>query len=110
MADPVGLIGGSGAGGVGPIGPPTQARPPAGGVTPEQGGPSFKNVLLENLNQVNKLQQEAATAIEDINAGRRDDLEGVLLATQKADLAFRTLLSIRNQVQGAFDEIKQMRV
>jgi flagellar hook-basal body complex protein FliE len=95
-----------GAGGVTPL----HGRAPVGGVPVDPTQPTFKDVLLENLSKVNELQQEATTAIEDISAGRRDDLEGVLLATQKADLAFRTLLSVRNKVQDAFEEVKQMRV
>lgn len=107
MSDPLGLIGQAGGmSGAAPLLP----RTPVGGVPVDPSQPSFKDVLLQNLNKVNELQQEAATAIEDISAGRRDDLEGVLLATQKADLAFRTLLSVRNKVQGAFEELKQMRV
>ncbi|MBY0309054.1 MAG: flagellar hook-basal body complex protein FliE, partial [Phycisphaerales bacterium] len=34
----------------------------------------------------------------------------VLLATQKADTAFRMLLSVRNKVQAAYDELKQVRI
>ncbi len=106
MTDPLGLIGQGGVHGVNPQQP--SVRPGAAG--PEADGPSFKDVLMKNIEQVNQLQREAETAIEDVSAGRRDDLEGVLLATQKADLAFRTLLSVRNKVQAAYDEIKQMRV
>jgi flagellar hook-basal body complex protein FliE len=42
--------------------------------------------------------------------GRRDDLEGVIMATEKADTAFKMLQAMRNQVMQAYDEIKQMRV
>lgn len=104
MSDPLGLI--SGAGSIGsqlPLSRPINDKPPAG-------GPSFKDVLMKNLEQVNQLQQEATTAIEDFQTGKRDDLEGVLLATQKADLAFKTLLAVRNKVQAAYEEIKQIRV
>lgn len=104
MTDPVGLIGASG--GVDP------SRKPGGvqGAAGPGGGPSFKDVLLENINQVNELQQDATKAIEDLAAGRRDDLEGVLMATQKADTAFRMLQAVRNKVLTAYEEIKSMRV
>ncbi len=72
--------------------------------------PGFKDVLLKNLNDVNELQVDANRAIEDLQAGRRDDLEGVILATQKADTAFRMLQSLRNKVVEAYDEVKQIRV
>lgn len=106
MADPLGLIGG--AGGVRP-GSPLRANPNA--ASGEQGqGPSFKDVLLDNINKVNELQQEATTATEDLVTGKRGDLEGVLLATAKADNAFRMLLALRNKVQAAYDEVKQVRI
>ena len=107
MTDPLGLIG---QGGVHGVNPQQGGVRPGAGNQPAPEGPSFKDVLMKNIEQVNQLQREAETAIEDVSAGRRDDLEGVLLATQKADLAFRTLLSVRNKVQAAYDEIKQMRV
>lgn len=74
------------------------------------GGASFKDVLLQNIEKVNSLQQEATRATEDFAAGKRQDLENVLLATQKADTAFRMLLSVRNKVQAAYDELKQVRI
>ena len=49
-------------------------------------------------------------AIEDLVAGRRDDLDGVLIAKQKADIAFQTLLQVRNKLMDAYEEVKQMRV
>lgn len=105
MADPLGLIGG--AGGASPIRPD---RPPAGGQPTDPNAPSFKDLLLNELNQVNQLQQDATRAIEDLSTGKRDDLEGVLLATQQADTAFRMLLQVRNKMMDAYDEIKQIRV
>jgi flagellar hook-basal body complex protein FliE len=108
MADPVGLIGQTGGiGGAGHVGMP---RTPAGGIKPDPNAPSFKDLLMENIKQVNKLQAEATTAIEDLNTGKRADVEGVLLATQKADTAFRMLVSVRNKLTQAYEEIKQMRV
>lgn len=109
MVDPVGLLrttqlpGLDAAGRVaGSQGAPQQAGAP--------NGPSFKDVLLENLDKVNQLQADATTAIEDLQTGRRTDLETVLSATAKADTAFRMLLSVRNKMMDAYDEIKQIRV
>ncbi len=65
---------------------------------------------MKQLNQVNRLQQDAEIAIEDIVSGKRDDMDNVLIAKQKADIAFQMLLQVRNQMQDAFDEIKQIRV
>ncbi len=108
MADPVGLIGGGGVGGAGGAGGAGPLQPRQGQGAP--GGVEFKDTFFQQLREVNRLQQETSAAIEDLAAGRRDDVEGVLLATQKADTAFRMLQSIRNKVMEAYEEVKQMRV
>ena len=108
MTDPLGLIGRGlgGSGGIGGFGPGDAAQG-AGGA---DGGPSFKDVLMENIKQVNDLQQDATKAVEDLTTGKRNDVEGVMLATQKADTAFKMLVQLRNKMQGAYEEIKQLRV
>lgn len=102
MNDPIGLVG---AGGAGPIRP--AVRPPS---QPSEGTPGFKEALLKSLEQVNAAQQDADRAVEDLVTGKRQDVEGVILATEKADMAFQMLQSVRNKVLGAYEEIKQIRV
>ena len=106
MVDPLGLIRATQVTGLTPAGGRTPGVGPGGTVE----GPSFKDVLLENLGKVNQLQQDATTAIEDLHTGRRADLETVLAATAKADTAFRMLLAVRNKMMDAYEEIKQIRV
>jgi flagellar hook-basal body complex protein FliE len=103
MADPVGLIGGGGG-----IDPSRFIRRPAQSPG-DPASPSFKDTLLANLDEANRLQQEATRAVEQLQTGERQDVENVLLATTKADNAFRMLQSLRNRVMEAYDEIKQMR-
>lgn len=73
-------------------------------------GDTFKDVLLKSIDQVNQLQGEAASAQEDIASGRSTNLEDVMLATQKADTAFRALLAVRNKMTAAYEELKQVRI
>lgn len=104
MTDPLGLIGRVNPG----LGPsPNAARPTDTG---PDGAPSFKDTLLKNLAEVDRLQQDADQAMEDFAARKRTDLEGVLLAAQKADTAFKAVQAIRNKVIQAYEEIQQMRV
>ena len=115
MSDPLGFVnnagvsGGASRAGMGPMG---GVRPASGvkGPDPDGSGPNFRETLIENLDRVNELQQDASKATEDLLAGRRSDVEGVILATQKADMAFQMLQSLRNKVMQAYDEIKQTRV
>jgi len=103
MTDPLGLISGSGG-----VRPTPQGRPAGADQAP--GGASFKDLLMENLEQVNKLQTDASKAVEDLQTGQRDDVETVLAATAKADLAFRMLLQVRNKVMDSYNELKDVRV
>lgn len=102
MSDPLGLIGSA-----------THAALPAArtaGASGAAGGPSFRRMLEEQIAQVNRLQEESKVAVEDLATGRRDDVESVILATQKADTAFRMLLAVRNKMMDAYAEIKELRV
>lgn len=110
MSDPLGIIGQRGVGGIGGasgLGGAGAPGQPGAGAPP---GASFKDALLRNIDEVNSLQQQAVQASEDFATGKRADLENVLLATQKADAAFRMLLAVRNKVQAAYDELKQVRI
>lgn len=102
MADPLGLIGTTNP--ASPVAPRMPQAP--GGVK----GPGFKDVLMKNIEQVNRLQQDADMAIEDLVSGKRDDMDAVLMAKQKADIAFQTLLQVRNKLMDAYEEVKQIRV
>jgi len=102
--DPLGLVGRAG-GGIGP-GAPLQGISGAN----KPGGSEFKQMLQDQLNQVNQLQNSATRAIEDLATGRRDDVESVIVATQTADTAFRMLVAVRNTVMDAYEELKQMRI
>lgn len=74
------------------------------------GGLDFRQMLEKEIAQVNEMQKDASEAVEDLAAGRRDDIEGVIIATQKADTAFKMLLQVRNKVMDALDEVKQVRI
>lgn len=110
MADPLGLI--PGAQGIAPIrtGASGGSGAQRGGAAGPTAGPSFKDALMKQLDQVNRLQQDAEIAIEDVVSGKRDDVDQVLIAKQKADIAFQMLLQVRNQMMDAYEEIKQIRV
>jgi flagellar hook-basal body complex protein FliE len=83
-----------------------------GGEVPEggAGGASFKDVLMQNLNEVNKLQQESDTALENYVTGKSHNVGEVITASQKAGLAFSMLTQIRNKLQEAYDEVKNLRI
>ncbi|MFT5424231.1 MAG: flagellar hook-basal body complex protein FliE [Phycisphaerales bacterium] len=107
MTDPLGLIGAGGAGRMQPGSISNNNSPLNAGAS---GAPQFAQILREQLGEVNAVQQDATKAVEDLMTGKRDDLEGVILATEKADTAFRMLQTMRNKVMTAYEEVKQIRV
>ncbi len=80
------------------------------GVSREAGGPSFREVLLNSLEQVNRLQQEANEGVEKLMTGQTDNLAAVFTAVRKSDVAFSMLMEMRNKLIDAYREIQQMRV
>jgi len=101
MTDPIGLI---------PSSPGITPLRPALTPPPTVQGPGFKDVLMKNLEQVNAMQKDAQFAIEDLATGKRGDVDGVMIAKQKADVAFQMLVQVRNTLMDAYDEVKQIRV
>jgi flagellar hook-basal body complex protein FliE len=71
---------------------------------------SFKDVLMKNLSEVNDLQQAADQKIEDFVTGRSQNMGEIISASQKATMAFNMLTQIRNKLQDAYDEVKNLRV
>ena len=101
MTDPIGLI--SSSPGI------TPGRSALNGLEALQ-GPGFKDVLMKNLEEVNAMQKDAQFAIEDLAAGKRGDVDGVMIAKQKADVAFQMLVQVRNTLMDAYEEVRQIRV
>jgi flagellar hook-basal body complex protein FliE len=71
---------------------------------------SFKDVLMKNLNEVNQLQEDADKSLQDFVTGKTQNMGEVISASQKASLAFSMLTQIRNKLQDAYDEVKNLRV
>lgn len=105
MPDPLIINGLSTAG---PISP-TNPLAPAGGSQAAE-GPSFESCLLDSLDQVNRLQQEANQGVEKVVTGETDNIAEVFSAVRKADVAFSMLMEMRNKLVDAYHEIQQMRV
>ena len=74
------------------------------------GTTSFKDVLFARIEQVNTLQREAEAAVAELSSGRTRNVDEVLSAVRKADLAFKTLAEIRNKLMEAYQEIQQLRI
>jgi flagellar hook-basal body complex protein FliE len=70
----------------------------------------FKNMLLEALDQVNNMQQEADQAVQQLVTGGDVNPAEVLTSLQKADMSFRLMLQIRNKLVSAWQEVNNIRI
>jgi flagellar hook-basal body complex protein FliE len=73
-------------------------------------GKSFQEMLMDSLDEVNRLQQEAAAGTEKLLKGETDNMAEVFSAVRKADVAFSMLMEMRNKLTEAYREIQQLRV
>ena len=93
---------------VSPITPghrPTKPQKPL----PSEGERSFKDILEESLNSVNKLQADADLTLEKMFKNEAST-EEVMISFKKAQLAFEAMMQIRNKLVDAFEEIQRMRI
>lgn len=71
-------------------------------------GSGFGDTFQKYLDEVNQLQQDASQAVQDQVTGKSDNLDGVMAAMEKSDLAFKTLMAIRTKLLDAYEELKNM--
>jgi len=71
---------------------------------------SFTDSLQKSLEQVNELQSIAKDKTTAFEMGEDISITEVMLAKEKASVAFEATLQIRNKVLSAYQEIMQMPV
>lgn len=77
--------------------------------TPD-GVTAFKDFLLDSIRDVNSMQQQADHAVETMMSGGDADPAEVLTAIQKADLAFRMMMQMRNKMMQVYQEVRDIRI
>jgi flagellar hook-basal body complex protein FliE len=74
------------------------------------GTATFKDFLVESIKEVNSMQQAADRAVEQLAAGENVNPAEVLTAVQKADIAFKLMMQMRNKMVQAYQEVQNIRV
>lgn len=88
--------------------PPSLLNPPMD--TGKAEGPSFKDMLYDSIREVNSMQMDADRAVEQMFTGGEVNPAEVLTAVQKADLAFRLTMQMRNKLMEVYHEIRDIRI
>lgn len=73
-------------------------------------GDAFRELLVGSLESVNTMQAQADQAIETLFTGGDVDPAEVLTAVQKADMAFRMTMQVRNKLMDVYREIQEVRI
>jgi len=71
---------------------------------------SFSELLSSGVNQVNSMQQDAQSQVHQLLTGGDVSQVEVFTSVQKADMAFRMLVQVRNKLMAAYDEINAIRI
>ncbi len=71
-------------------------------------GGGFDAALGDALKSVSRVQNDAGAKTEAYERGDSDDLADVMIARQKASLAFEATLQVRNRLLGAYKDIMSM--
>ncbi|HEY0759287.1 MAG TPA: flagellar hook-basal body complex protein FliE [Acidisarcina sp.] len=95
-----------------PLGPGSPGLSgPAGGVVlpdPIDGAPAFGDVLKSTLAQVNQLEGGAHAQVNSVLAGGGGDMSSVMIAVEKADVAFQLMMQVRNKIVSAYQDVEKM--
>jgi len=83
---------------------------PRAGQTKTGSAGGFSDALFKAVAEVNNLHQNADKAIANVQAGHTDSLHETIIALEKADVSFRTMLTVRNKLIEAYQEIMRMQV
>jgi len=73
-------------------------------------GKSFGNMLADAIGDVNKLQQNAQQASNNLATGKLNDVSEVVIATEKATLALQLTMQVRNKIVESYQEVMRMQV
>lgn len=95
-----------------PVGPiaPVQAVAQRGDARANEGSLSFKDLLEKAFESANGAQHDAERAAQLLATGQIDDVHQVTILTEKANLSLQLMISIRNKVIDAYQEISRMQV
>jgi len=71
---------------------------------------SFAETLKETVSNVNTLQKEADVAMQNLATGESKNIPEVMIAAERADIALKLMVQVRNKIIDAYHEVMKMQV
>lgn len=78
--------------------------------SPTNEGASFTEMIRDAVNSVNSIQKESETGVENIIAGKAENIHEVMISMQKAQLSFQLMVEIRNKALETYQELSRMQI
>lgn len=89
-----------------PIGPAALNQQAVGQITGNQ--PEFVDTLKRTLQQAQQIQSEADSKVSSLMTGQGADIQGTMLAVEKANLSFELAMEVRNKIVSAYQDVYNM--
>lgn len=75
-----------------------------------EGMDSFASTLKSAIKSVDTLQKDADVKMQQLSVGKSTDIHGTMIAAEKAEIALKFMMQVRNKVIDAYHEIMKMQV
>ncbi|HTR67831.1 MAG TPA: flagellar hook-basal body complex protein FliE [Terriglobales bacterium] len=72
----------------------------------EQG--DFGSTLSDAIDKVEMVHTSAQQQMQGLLQGDRQDIHNVMIAVEKADVAFQLMMQVRNKIVNAYEEISKL--
>jgi flagellar hook-basal body complex protein FliE len=72
------------------------------------GGQNFGASLTDAISQVEQVHTDAQQQVQQLLQGNRQDIHNVMIAVEKADVAFQLMMQVRNKIVNAYEEISKL--
>ena len=73
-------------------------------------GKSFADTLKDAVGQVNTLQKDSDKQAQMLATGKTTNIPEVMMAAEKADIALRMMVQVRNKIIDAYTDVMKMNV
>ena len=73
-------------------------------------GKSFADTLKDAVGNVNEMQKASDKSMQNLATGKTDDVASVMIAAEKADIALKVMVQVRNKIIDAYQEVMKMQV
>jgi len=84
------------------------AATPATNTSTSQSDSGFGSTLTSAIEQVEQVHTDAQQQISDLLQGNRQDVHNVMIAVEKADVAFQLMMQVRTKIVNAYQEISRL--